>query len=374
MSSGNRRNVYVRNIGPEADDHDLYAAFQQFGSIESAKVCRDIYEGKSRGFGFVLYADPGAAAAAVASRSQWPAGWTAEIAKHDGFNVITSSTKCYARNIPTMMHEHEVYRFFAHYGPIKSFTVKPDSSRAPKPFKKSGTEKPQCNVCFIEFESAEGAKNCREQTYQHVFEGASGPLMTKFAETEHVRDERRHRRDEARKSQLGPFHPSFGSAFHPHVASSTSHTAPHQPIASTGAPSQEFLPTSPHQYITQPMQFSPSPAQLQTIPMPHWQQPQPSQEHGIILGGPHPVHPNMDTSQQMPPKYAHPMVIPQQMSPHQTTMNQPPQYHAFVASPHQYLPSQYTPHQGHVLPQDPRSQQQQQQTQQQVFFFPNLQQ
>jgi RNA recognition motif-containing protein len=46
-------NIYVGNISREATEEDLRAAFEAFGTVESAKVIKDRYSGQSRGFGFV---------------------------------------------------------------------------------------------------------------------------------------------------------------------------------------------------------------------------------------------------------------------------------------------------------------------------------
>lgn len=46
-------NIYVSNLPFTMKDEDLQATFEQFGSIDSAKVIRDKMSGRSRGFGFV---------------------------------------------------------------------------------------------------------------------------------------------------------------------------------------------------------------------------------------------------------------------------------------------------------------------------------
>ncbi len=46
-------NIYVGNLAYEVTDEDLEAAFAEYGQIESARVIKDRYSGRSRGFGFV---------------------------------------------------------------------------------------------------------------------------------------------------------------------------------------------------------------------------------------------------------------------------------------------------------------------------------
>ncbi len=46
-------NIYVGNLSYEVTVEDLQKAFEVFGHVESAKVIKDMYTGRSKGFGFV---------------------------------------------------------------------------------------------------------------------------------------------------------------------------------------------------------------------------------------------------------------------------------------------------------------------------------
>ena len=46
-------NIYVGNLSYDVTEEDLKQAFEAFGQVESTKVIKDFYSGKSRGFGFV---------------------------------------------------------------------------------------------------------------------------------------------------------------------------------------------------------------------------------------------------------------------------------------------------------------------------------
>ncbi len=46
-------NIYVGNLSYDATEDDLRKAFEAFGLVESAKVIKDMYSGRSRGFGFI---------------------------------------------------------------------------------------------------------------------------------------------------------------------------------------------------------------------------------------------------------------------------------------------------------------------------------
>jgi RNA recognition motif-containing protein len=46
-------NIYVGNLSYEVTEEDLKEAFAGFGQIESVKIIKDNYSGRSKGFGFV---------------------------------------------------------------------------------------------------------------------------------------------------------------------------------------------------------------------------------------------------------------------------------------------------------------------------------
>jgi RNA recognition motif-containing protein len=57
--------VYVDNLSYEVSEEDLKQAFDGFGHVESAKVIKDMYSGRSRGFGFVEMPDEAEAHSAI---------------------------------------------------------------------------------------------------------------------------------------------------------------------------------------------------------------------------------------------------------------------------------------------------------------------
>ena len=46
-------NIYVGNLSNEVTEEDLKQAFETFGQVESAKIIKDKYTNRSKGFGFV---------------------------------------------------------------------------------------------------------------------------------------------------------------------------------------------------------------------------------------------------------------------------------------------------------------------------------
>lgn len=49
--------LYIGNLDEKVEDYHLKEAFQDFGTVDSAKVIKDKSSGKSRGFGFVEMPD-----------------------------------------------------------------------------------------------------------------------------------------------------------------------------------------------------------------------------------------------------------------------------------------------------------------------------
>jgi cold-inducible RNA-binding protein len=45
--------IYVGNISYKTNEDGLTALFSQFGTVTSAKIIRDKYKGRSKGYGFV---------------------------------------------------------------------------------------------------------------------------------------------------------------------------------------------------------------------------------------------------------------------------------------------------------------------------------
>ncbi len=46
-------NIYVGNLSYEVTEEDLKEAFEAFGKVDTVKVIKDNYTGRSKGFGFV---------------------------------------------------------------------------------------------------------------------------------------------------------------------------------------------------------------------------------------------------------------------------------------------------------------------------------
>lgn len=58
-------NIYVGNLSYDASEEDVQRAFEDFGSVDSVKIIKDKYTGRSKGFGFVEMTDDDAAKTAI---------------------------------------------------------------------------------------------------------------------------------------------------------------------------------------------------------------------------------------------------------------------------------------------------------------------
>ncbi len=58
-------NIYVGNLSYDTTEEGMRAAFEQFGSVDSARVIMDRMSGRPRGFGFVEMPDNSEGQAAI---------------------------------------------------------------------------------------------------------------------------------------------------------------------------------------------------------------------------------------------------------------------------------------------------------------------
>ena len=58
-------NIYVGNLSYELTEEELQKAFEAFGQVESTRLIKDMYSGRSKGFGFVEMPDDEAGQSAI---------------------------------------------------------------------------------------------------------------------------------------------------------------------------------------------------------------------------------------------------------------------------------------------------------------------
>jgi RNA recognition motif-containing protein len=65
-------NIYVGNLPWSTTTEDLYALFQQYGTVQRAQIVTDRETGRSRGFGFVEMPNDAEAQAAIQALHEQP--------------------------------------------------------------------------------------------------------------------------------------------------------------------------------------------------------------------------------------------------------------------------------------------------------------
>jgi len=58
-------NIYTGNLSYELTENELKEEFEAFGTVETVKIIKDNYTGRSKGFGFVEMPNDGEAQAAI---------------------------------------------------------------------------------------------------------------------------------------------------------------------------------------------------------------------------------------------------------------------------------------------------------------------
>jgi len=62
---GSMVELYVGNLSYDVDEREMRRAFESYGKVSSARIIKNKFNGKSRGYGFVEMPDRGQAMAAI---------------------------------------------------------------------------------------------------------------------------------------------------------------------------------------------------------------------------------------------------------------------------------------------------------------------
>jgi len=172
----NFTNIYVKNIEPEASDDEFRALFEKYGDITSASLARDP-DGKSRGFGFVNYANHEDASKAVDElnelnfkgqnlyvgraqkkhereeelRKQYEAARQEKVSKYQGVNL-------YVKNLADDIDDEGLRAIFEPYGQITSAKVMRDAQPADAVKDNSSEKKDEAAEDKTDDENKEGDK------------------------------------------------------------------------------------------------------------------------------------------------------------------------------------------------------------------------
>lgn len=236
-------NIYVKNFPPETTDEKLREMFAEFGEIKSCCVEKDS-EGKSKGFGFVCFANPENAEQAVkvmhgkemggrslyASRAQRKEERQEELKQRlekqraERQSKYVPGVNLYVKNLDDTIDDERLKEAFGHYGPITSAKVMTDPSGRSKGFG---------FVCFTQPEQA-----ARAVTEMNATLLGSKPLYVAIAQRKEDRRAKLIAEHQQRMAQFRSAVPQMLPAAAAHAAAPGYYPTPAFPQA------QRFYPPS----------------------------------------------------------------------------------------------------------------------------------
>lgn len=124
------RKLAVLGLPWETTEETLKLYFSQFGALEAAEVMKDRYTGKSRGFGFVSFLDPGAATRALAVEHTIDGRrCEAKIALPKGEPSPPRTTRIFVARIPPSVTEAQFRQYFEGFGKLQDAYMPKDHSK-----------------------------------------------------------------------------------------------------------------------------------------------------------------------------------------------------------------------------------------------------
>jgi poly(U)-binding-splicing factor PUF60 len=126
--------IYIGSIHFELSEHDLRAAFSQFGPIRSISLTNDPVTGHHKGYCFMEFETPDAAALAVEKlNGSALGGRSIKIGRPNNFPTTLPpgmppplTTRLYIANIHSMVTETDVAQLMAAFGPLSHVSLVPD--------------------------------------------------------------------------------------------------------------------------------------------------------------------------------------------------------------------------------------------------------
>ncbi|GFH09816.1 polyadenylate-binding protein [Haematococcus lacustris] len=236
-------NVYVKNLSLDVTDEELATLMAEFGETSSCVIMKD-ESGKSRGFGFVNFAEPEAAAKAVetlqgkefkgknlyAGRAQKKTERSAVLkAKFDAVRqqreAESANMNLYVRNLTDEVDDKRLRDEFSSCGTITSAKVMLDDKGMSKGFG------------FVCFSSAEEAARAVNEKSNHMVFGK--PLYVTLAQRKDIRRAQLEREMAQRSGMARPLGPPGIPTMPPYAP---------MPMPYYGAPSTMARPYPGQQY------------------------------------------------------------------------------------------------------------------------------
>ncbi|CAG9577871.1 putative RNA-binding protein [Leishmania major strain Friedlin] len=198
-------NLFVRKLASAVTEDDMRKLFEQYGTIMSFALMRDIHTGESLGTAFVRYSthdEASAAMAALDGRELYGRPISIQWAKreHDSTpcgDARRKIRKLFVRNIPLDVTARHLRQIFSKFGSISNVTLHSDT--APAAARDNGdNSRPASqmrNIAFILFQDDDVAEQAVGALHNTCpFDSCEGiPLMVKLAEDNRDRIDRKQR-------------------------------------------------------------------------------------------------------------------------------------------------------------------------------------
>ncbi|KAF5832193.1 RNA binding protein [Dunaliella salina] len=129
-SSEAHRKLAVLGLPWETTEDTLRLYFEQFGALEGAEVMKDRYTGKSRGFGFVTFADLSSAQNALAAEHTIEGRrCEAKVALPKGEPSAPRTTRIFVARIPPSVSEAQFKGYFEGFGKLQDAYMPRDHAK-----------------------------------------------------------------------------------------------------------------------------------------------------------------------------------------------------------------------------------------------------
>lgn len=121
------RTVFLSNLAYDVQDDQLTEIFKEVGTIEELRLVRD-YKGRSKGFGYLVFADQRDVDAALAKDRTPVAGRPVFVSRCNErtqfkFQTGLEKNKLFVRGIPFSMDEKGLEEIFGKYGDLKQIRI-----------------------------------------------------------------------------------------------------------------------------------------------------------------------------------------------------------------------------------------------------------
>lgn len=200
-------NLFVAKLPRNLTDKDLLKVFSEFNP-QSAKIMLDAATGKSKGFGFVLFAseeEGKMAYDALFKKHISSHGHSFSLrvfpSKHDGRAATEKKSVLFIRNLPIFLSRAGVEKFLQKFGTLTYCSMREDDHDG------------KVWVVLAKFDTVENATNALQNIHGKSFFRQSVPVIAKYADSDEQKRERRQRKDMNQSVPYSSISPLFNNNF-----------------------------------------------------------------------------------------------------------------------------------------------------------------